>query len=66
MRCVNVLRAVYRSLVTVAVCRRKPLFTENFVVSGLWFHSHCGPRVVPENVSVPVSGFTGRHGRFGR
>src|SRR5689334_492673 len=56
MRWLSVLRAAYRSLVTVAVCSRSPLPTENLVVSGLWFHSHSGPKVV--NVSLPVGAFT--------
>ena len=47
MRCVSVLRASYRSLVTVAVCSRSPLPTLNRLVSGLWFHSHRGPSVGP-------------------
>ena len=63
MRWVSVLRAAYRSLVTVAVCSRRPLLTDQLVLSGLWFHSHCGPSVVPANVSVPVSGLTVRGGR---
>ena len=54
----NVLRAAYRSLVTVAVCRRSPLPTDHFVVSGLWFHYHSGPKAV--NVSLPVGAFTVR------
>ena len=62
MRWVSVLRARYRSFVTVAVCSRRPLFTDHLLLSGLWFHSYCGPSVVPENVSVPVSGLTGRVG----
>jgi hypothetical protein len=62
MRWVRVLRAAYRSLVTVAVCRVRPLFTAYRLVSGSWFHSHCGPRAVPAKVSEPMSGFTGRAG----
>ena len=54
MRCVRVLRALYRSLVTVAVCSRSPLFTLNRLVSGLWFHSHRWPSVGPANVSLPI------------
>jgi hypothetical protein len=68
MRWVRVLRAEYRSFVTVAVCSRSPLFTEYLLVSGSWFHSHCGPSVVPANVSEPISGLTvlGGVGTFGR
>src|SRR5689334_16606829 len=67
IRWVSVLRALYRSLVTVAVESFKPLLTLYFVVSGLWFHSHCGPSAVPANVSTPVIGLTwrGGGGRFG-
>src|SRR6478735_6713425 len=60
IRWVSVLRAEYRSLVTVAVCNRSPLPTEYLVVSGLWFHSHSGPRTV--KVSLPVGGFMLRGG----
>src|SRR3954447_11872737 len=62
MRCVSVLRAEYRSVVTVAVDSFSPLPTLNFVVSGLWFHSHCGPSALPVKVSVPIIGVTARGG----
>ena len=53
-RWVSVFLALQRSVVTVVVERVSPLLTENFVVSGLWFHSQAGPREVPEKLSVPV------------
>src|SRR5689334_22294178 len=58
MRWVRVLRAAYRSLVTVAVCRRRPLPDDHFVLSGLWFHSRCGPGAAVVNVSAPIIGLT--------
>lgn len=62
MRWVRVLRAQYRSLVTVAVRRVGPLSTDHLVLSGLWFHSHRGLRVVPSKVSTPIIGVTWRGG----
>ena len=40
---------------TVAVYKPRSELTENFVVSGLWFHSHCALSDVPEKLTVPVS-----------
>ena len=54
IRRVRVLRAEYRSPVTVAVCSFSPLPDDHLVVSGLWFHSHCGPSVDVVNASVPI------------
>src|SRR3954471_14338918 len=67
MRWLNVFRALYRSVVTVAVCRVRPLPADHLVLSGLWFHSHCGPSVLPVKLSVPVgtATWTGGMGTFG-
>lgn len=62
MRWVRVLRAQYRSSVTVAVRRVGPLSTDHLGLSGLWFHSHRGLRVVPSKVSTPIIGVTWRGG----
>ena len=58
MRWVTVLRAAYKSLVTVAVESRSPLPTLNRLVSGLWFHSQRWPSVAAVNVSGPIIGCT--------
>ncbi len=51
MRCVSVLRAANRSVVTSAVCRTSPppppASRRHLVLSGLWFHSHSWLRLVP-------------------
>src|SRR5512147_266150 len=68
MRWVRVLRAAYRSSVTVAVCRTRPLPADHLLLSGLWFHSHSGPRAAWEKSSVPPRGFTrpAPQGKFGK
>ena len=45
---------------TDTVLSVSPLLTLYFEVSGLWFHSHSTPIVVPAKVSVPVCDLSGR------